>query len=96
MLLESSASSFAWNPVANNIMATISTKPCVKVWNIAKPDEPLFDIDISTKPFHVAWNYDGSLLAAPCDKNKRKGFKKKMLRVIDPRAGKVVAEAKCH
>lgn len=73
-------------------MATISTKPYVKVWNITKPDEPLFNININTKPFHVAWNYDGSLLAAPCDKSKNKGFKKKMLRIVDPRTGKVVLE----
>jgi len=56
----------------------------------------LFNIDISTKPFHVAWNYDGTLLAMPCDKNKRAKIKYKMLRIVDPRAGKVVAEVKCH
>lgn len=78
-----------FNPVANNILATSSADFTVKVWDIQKGQaacsvgEEHTDLITSTQ-----WSNNGSLLATMC--------KDKKLRVIDPRAGKVVNSTEAH
>ena len=61
-----------------------------KIRKIAQPDQELFKIDYKIKPYDVKWNYDGILLAVPCDKKSKN--KIKYLRIIDPRNYEVTTD----
>lgn len=78
-----------FNPVANNILATSSADFSVKVWDIQKGQAALTigeeHTDLITS---VQWNLNGSLLTTMC--------KDKKMRMIDPRAGKVVSSTEAH
>jgi len=81
--------SVKFSPTANNVLVTASTDYSVKIWDIEKGKDILSvdgqhtDIIQSTE-----WNRNGSLLAT--------SSKDKKLRLIDPRANKVVQEAEAH
>jgi len=78
-----------FNPVANNICATTSIDYSVKVWDIEKGTANLsVDAQHSDIINSADWNYNGSLLVTSCKDRK--------LRVVDPRAGKVVQEGEAH
>jgi WD40 repeat protein len=77
-----------FNPVAANVLATSSADLEVKVWDIEK------GAAICTVGGHTdiiqtaAWSYDGSQVVT--------ASKDKKVRLLDPRAGKVVAEVVAH
>jgi len=78
-----------FNPVANNILATTSIDYSIKVWDIEKGTANLsIDAQHSDIINSLDWNFNGSLMVTSC--------KDKKLRVVDPRAGKVVQEGEAH
>jgi len=78
-----------FNQVANNILATSSADFSVKVWDIEKgKDVCSVDGQHTDIIQSIDWNTNGSLLASTC--------KDKKVRVIDPRANQVVADAEAH
>jgi len=77
-----------FNPIANNILATTSTDYTVKIWDIEKGDTVL---DISGHADIIqssCWDYTGKLYST--------ASKDKKIRVVDPRAGKIVQEVEAH
>jgi len=78
-----------FNPVANNILATSSIDYSVKIWDIETGKANLsVDAQHSDIINSCEWNFNGSLLVTSC--------KDKKVRVVDPRAGKVVQEGEAH
>lgn len=76
------------HPVANNILATTSTDYTVKIWDV-ESGKALFNIDGHAQVIQdVCFNSNGSEMCS--------GSKDKKLRVIDPRAQKVVSEVAAH
>lgn len=78
----------AWNPVASNIIATGGTDNTVKVWDIndASGGAKLTVSHFADNVDSLAWNYNGSLMAAVS--------REKKLRVFDPRTSTVSAVRK--
>lgn len=77
-----------WNPTSEFVLASCSHDNTVKVWNAQKPDQCL-TVGGPTEPaLSLEWNSNGSLLGTV--------WKDKVLRIIDPRAGSFVQEAKSH
>jgi len=78
-----------FNPVANNTLMTTSTDLTVKIWDIEKGSTS-FSLDGQHADIICSadWNSNGSLVAT--------SSKDKKLRVIDPRANKVVQEVEAH
>jgi len=77
-----------FNPVANNVLATTSTDYTVKIWDVEKGDS-IFDITGHTDIIQSSgWDYYGKLFST--------ASKDKKIRVIDPRANKIVQEAEAH
>lgn len=76
-----------FHPAAASIVASTSFDGTVKVWNLDELAES-FSIPIADQALSLKWNYSGSLLAATC--------KDKMMRIIDPRVSKIVAECRIH
>jgi len=73
-----------WNPVAENILASSGADFNVNVHDVRSGDVK-FSVGGHTGLISSCeWNYNGSLLSTAC--------KDKRLRLIDPRAGSVVAE----
>jgi len=78
-----------FHPTANNILATTSTDFSVKIWDIETGKDTLsVEAQHSDIIQSCDWNNNGSLIVTSC--------KDKKLRVIDPRANKVVQEAEAH
>lgn len=78
----------AFHPSASNVLASGSADKTVKLWDVEKAQEAI-TIDVFGDSVQgIAWNYDGSLLAVTS--------KDKKIRVIDPRANKVVSEGDAH
>lgn len=75
------------NPSASSIVASTSFDLTCRIWNLAEQEE-VFNLPVPDQVMCLKWNYNGSLLAATC--------KDKKLRIIDPRASKIVCEAKIH
>jgi len=76
-----------WNPVAENILASSAADYNVVVHDV-RSGEAACTVGGHTQLITACeWNYNGSILATAC--------KDKKLRVIDPRAGNVVAEVDC-
>jgi coronin-1B/1C/6 len=74
-----------WNPVANNILATVSADNTARIWDIEAQAEVLnWDISESAQAgdslMHVEWNHNGSL-AVSTSKDKK-------IRLWDPRDAK--------
>jgi len=78
-----------FSPTANNILVTTSTDFSVKIWDIEKGKDVLsIDAQHADIIQSSEWNHNGSLIAT--------SSKDKKVRVIDPRANKVVQEAEAH
>jgi len=78
-----------FSPVANNILATSSTDYSVKIWDIESGKDVISVDGQHTDIIQSGeWNRNGSLFAT--------SSKDKKLRVIDPRANKVVQEVEAH
>lgn len=74
----------AWHPTALNILATGGTDNTVRLWDINDSAAEKFKVShFADNVDNVAWNYDGSLLAAVS--------RDKKLRVFDPRTSAVTA-----
>jgi len=73
-----------WNPVAENILASSSADYNVNVYDVRSGDVKCSVGGHGDLVASCEWNYNGSILATSC--------KDKKLRIIDPRAGTVVAE----
>lgn len=69
------------------MLASCSHDNTVKVWNVQKPEQNL-SYGCNDPCLSLEWNWNGSLLGTV--------WKDKMLRVIDPRAGKLAAETRSH
>jgi len=79
-----------FHPLASTILLSSGADNEVKLWDIEKPDKPLFECPNVHKGnvTCVSWSNDGAVFAtASKDKN---------LRIFDPRANKVVAETASH
>ncbi|EGD80680.1 coronin-2B [Salpingoeca rosetta] len=77
-----------WHPTAENILFSAGFDYMIYGWNIAT-GERVCEIDCHTDTIYsMSFNWDGSLLATTS--------KDKTLRVIDPRANKVVQQGKGH
>jgi len=73
-----------WNPVAENILASSAADYNVNVYDVRTGDAKCTVGGHTNLISSCEWNYNGSLLATAC--------KDKKLRLIDPRAGTIVAE----
>ncbi|PIA17305.1 DUF1900-domain-containing protein [Coemansia reversa NRRL 1564] len=78
----------AWNPVAENVLAVSSSDYTVKVWDVQHGKERQKLQGFKDAVLSIAWNYDGSLMAATC--------RDKKLRIFDARSGSVVQEGASH
>ncbi|CAK9302765.1 unnamed protein product [Gordionus sp. m RMFG-2023] len=78
----------SWHPSASNILATTSCDARAIIWNTETGQAFRTIVDHEDSVWDLAWNYDGSLLATTC--------KDRMLRIIDPRKGSTVVEARSH
>jgi len=77
-----------FNPLAENIVATSSTDYSIKIWDITSGQATLTVAGHSDIIQSVAWNYYGNAIVTTS--------KDKKLRIIDPRAQSIVAEAPGH
>jgi WD40 repeat protein len=77
-----------FNPIANNVLATTSTDFSVRVWDI-ETGQTKIDVPGHADIIQSAgWNITGQYLAT--------ASKDKKLRIVDPRASSIVAEAEAH
>jgi WD40 repeat protein len=76
-----------FNPSADGIIASAAFDLTIRIWNMHDQEE-ICKVDVPEQVTHLKWNYNGSLLAATC--------KDKKLRIIDPRAGKIISSCKIH
>lgn len=77
-----------WHPTAENVLFSAGFDNLIIVWNIGKA-EAVTVIDCHREAIHcMSFNRDGSLMATTS--------KDKILRIIDPRTGKVLEEGLCH
>lgn len=77
-----------WHPTAENILLSAGTDFKCMLWNVESA-ECIQTIAVHPDTiFSISWNRDGSLFATTC--------KDKCIRVIDPRAGTVVAQGQGH
>lgn len=77
-----------WHPSAHLVLLTAGSDYKVFVWNVATA-EILTEIEAHSDMIYSAmWNYNGSLIMTSC--------KDKMIRLFNPRTGKVVREGKGH
>ncbi|GAB6019222.1 Coronin-2B, variant 2 [Chamberlinius hualienensis] len=77
-----------WHPTAENILVSAGFDCLIIIWNIGSGEA--FNV-IDCHPdiiYSMSFNRDGSLLATTC--------KDKMLRIIEPRTGRVLNEGVCH
>jgi coronin-1B/1C/6 len=80
--------SINWHPSANLVLLSAGLDNKVLVWNV-KTEEVFIEINSHTDMIYSAvWNKNGSLIATTC--------KDKMLRVFDPRTGKLIRETRAH
>ena len=78
-----------FNSAAEGILASTALDMHVLTWDIFK-GKYILDIKGSEKDYatDIAWNYDGSLIGS--------SWKDKFVRIIDPRANKIVYEVPGH
>ena len=77
-----------WHPSAHLVLLSAGSDNKIFVWNVATA-EILTEIDAHQDMIYSAvWNYNGSRIATAC--------KDKMIRVFDPRTGRVVKEGNGH
>ncbi|KAJ1823322.1 Coronin-like protein crn1 [Coemansia sp. RSA 2671] len=78
----------AWNPVAENVLAVASSDHTVKIWDVGQVAVKSTLTGFGDSIMSIAWNHDGTLLAATC--------RDKRLRVFDARSGNIVQEGAGH
>ncbi|KAJ2260450.1 Coronin-like protein crn1 [Coemansia sp. RSA 376] len=78
----------AWNPVAENVLAVASSDHTVKIWDVGAVVVKSTLTGFGDTIMSIAWNHDGTLLAATC--------RDKRLRVFDARSGNIVQEGAGH
>uniref|UniRef100_A0A5S6QRW6 Coronin n=1 Tax=Trichuris muris TaxID=70415 RepID=A0A5S6QRW6_TRIMR len=77
-----------WHPTANNVLLTVGADAKIFLWNVST-GEAL--IEIAGHPdliWSIDFNYNGSKLLTTC--------KDKMIRVIDPRSGRILQQGAGH
>jgi len=77
-----------FHPLANNILATTANDSTVKIWDI---ETGQVKFDVGGHPDIIqssAWDYTGKLYGTAA--------KDKKVRVVDPRANKIVSEVEAH
>jgi len=74
----------AWNPTADNVIATGSADFLVKIWDVTSGDEKISYANHGGIINSINWNYDGSHLCTFA--------KDKKLRVFDPRKPQAAIE----
>lgn len=73
-----------WHPCAEGVIASAAYDSEVRIWDIVDDREAATILKGHPETiFSLSFNYNGSLLASTC--------KDKKIRVIDPRAGRLVA-----
>lgn len=78
----------SWHPSAHLVLLSAGSDYKVFVWNVATA-EILTEIDAHQDMIYSAvWSYNGARILTTC--------KDKMIRVFDPRTGKVIKEGKGH
>jgi coronin-1B/1C/6 len=77
-----------WNGVAENVLATAGTDYDVKIWDVTTGQDKITVGGHGGIIQSINWNYAGNTLVTYC--------KDKKMRVIDPRANKIVSEAETH
>ncbi|KAJ2488585.1 Coronin-like protein crn1 [Coemansia sp. RSA 2050] len=78
----------AWNPVAENVLAVASSDHTVRIWDVGQVAVKSTLAGFGDSIMSIAWNHDGTLLAATC--------RDKRLRVFDARSGSIVQEGAGH
>jgi len=76
-----------FNPCVENCAASASFDAAVKIWNLAEQAE-IYNVQMDDHPWSLQWNNLGNMLAS--------STKDKKLRIIDPRAAKIVSENGIH
>ena len=79
--------SIQWHPLANNILASAGFDNKVIIWNVEKAEPAIVIEGHKDTIYSMSWSRDGNLLATTC--------KDKMLRIIDPRKGEIIAVSWC-
>jgi len=77
-----------FNPIASNILATSSSDLEVKLWDIEKGVASLTVTGHADLIQGLAWNHNGNEFAT--------ASKDKKIRIVDPRANKIVGEKEAH
>lgn len=78
-----------WHPCAEGVIASAAYDSEVRIWDIVDDREAATILKGHPETiFSLSFNYNGSLLASTC--------KDKKIRVIDPRAGRLVAHGVGH
>ncbi|XP_069044429.1 coronin-1A [Lepisosteus oculatus] len=75
----------SWHPTAHNVLLSAGCDNVIMIWNVAC-GEPVIRLDSlhSDMIYSVGWNCNGSCIVTSC--------KDKVIRIIDPRKGSVIAE----
>lgn len=78
-----------FNPVADNLLASVGFDFTVRLWDVEKGDEKqCLEGDHPDSIHSIDWNYNGSLFSTTCrDKN---------IRIFDPRSGTCVSKFQGH
>lgn len=77
-----------FNPVASNVLASCGSDGTVITWDAERGQARSSLADHGGAVQSLSWNYDGSFFATTCQD--------KLLRIVDPRAGRTSASAPCH
>lgn len=78
----------AWHPSAHYVLLSAGSDNKIFVWNVATADILTEINDHTDMIYSAVWNFTGSRIVTTC--------KDKMIRIFDPRTGKVVSEGKGH
>ncbi|CAM1316049.1 CORO7 (predicted) [Pycnogonum litorale] len=76
-----------FNPAAEFILAS-SSFTTVKVWDLTKQQEIYVSDDLEDQCYGIDWKDDGSLIVSVC--------KDQQMRILDPRADKIVQQCQSH
>lgn len=77
-----------WNPVASDVLLSVSYDSTVRVWDVTKAKEANVVEGHGDIVQHVAWSYNGSTFITTC--------KDKQVRVCDPRQNKIASQFAGH
>jgi len=77
-----------FHPTASNVVITTAGDNTMRLWDIEKGSEQLKFEGFTDMVQSISWNWTGSLAATSC--------KDKLLRLVDPRASKLISSAQSH